>query len=65
MADCWTAVNDGVYNLTPFVNQHPGGVANIARICGVDGTSAFTDQHGGERRPANELASLKIGALIK
>lgn len=64
-SDCWTAVQDGVYDLTPFVDQHPGGRENILRICGIDGTSAFTDQHGGQRKPEQELAGLKIGMLSK
>jgi cytochrome b involved in lipid metabolism len=63
--DCWTAVNGNVYDLTPFVHSHPGGVANITKVCGIDGTSQFTAQHGGERRPENELATLQIGTLAK
>jgi cytochrome b involved in lipid metabolism len=64
-SDCWTTVNGGVYDLTSFVNKHPGGVDNIVKVCGIDGSTLFGDQHGGERRPANELSSLKIGILSK
>ncbi len=60
---CWTVVKDGVYDLTPFIEQHPGGVDKIMRICGKDGTEAFSDKHGGEMRPENELAGLQIGKL--
>lgn len=63
--DCWTAVSGSVYNLTPFIDQHPGGVENIIKICGIDGTETFTDQHGGQKKPEKELVSLKIGTLIK
>lgn len=63
--DCWTTVNGSVYDLTPFVHSHPGGVANIIKVCGIDGTSAFTAQHGDDRRPKDELVSLKIGTLTK
>ena len=63
--DCWTTVNGNVYNLTPFVSRHPGGVGAISQICGVDGTAAFTDQHGGQRKPEKELAGLEIGNLKK
>jgi cytochrome b involved in lipid metabolism len=65
VTDCWTTVNGGVYNLTPFVNQHPGGVENITKICGKDGTSMFTAQHGSDRDPQKELATLKIGTLAQ
>ena len=61
--DCWTTVNGGVYNLTSFVHSHPGGVARIIQICGIDGTSKFMNQHSGQSRPESELASLKIGTL--
>ncbi len=63
--DCWTAVNGGVYDLSPFVHSHPGGVPNITKLCGIDGTTIFTAQHSGQEAPEAELASLKIGVLIK
>jgi cytochrome b involved in lipid metabolism len=61
--DCWTVVNNEVYNLTSYVMLHPGGVANIKNLCGLDGTSAFSAQHGQEGRPNNELSEFKIGQL--
>ncbi len=62
-ASCYSAINGNVYDLTSFVSRHPGGAAAITSLCGVDGTSAYMGQHGSSRRPANELASLKIGVL--
>ena len=59
--DCWTAIDGTVYDLTPYMKQHPGGAASLAWLCGIDGTSAFNSQHGSEQRPASELASLAIG----
>lgn len=64
-SDCWTAVRGGVYNLTSFFGQHPGGDKNLAKLCGIDGTSMFETKHGGSYRPEQELASLKIGVLVK
>ena len=60
---CWTVINSGVYDLTKWINQHPGGPAVIEAICGKDGTSAFNGQHMGQSRPENILASYKIGKL--
>lgn len=60
---CWTAINGKVYDLTSFVSQHPGGPFRILSICGKDGSAAFTAQHGGQARPADELSSLYIGDL--
>lgn len=64
-ASCYTAINGNVYDLTSFISRHPGGAAAIKSLCGVDGTSAYNGQHGSSGRPANELASLKIGALVQ
>lgn len=62
---CWTAINGGVYDVTSWINQHPGGPEAILSLCGTDGSAAFNGQHGGERRPAQELASFKIGTLAQ
>jgi cytochrome b involved in lipid metabolism len=64
-ADCWTTINGGVYNVTAWISKHPGGAQAIIGLCGIDGSDAFNGQHGGERRPATELASFKIGDLSK
>lgn len=61
--DCWSVVSGGVYNLTSWIAQHPGGEAAIKGMCGVDATSAFMSQHGGQGNPAKELAAFKIGVL--
>jgi hypothetical protein len=60
-SDCWSIVGNTVYDLTSFISQHPGGSGAILSICGKDGTAAFEDQHGGQRRPANELQGFEIG----
>ncbi len=60
---CWTTINGGVYDVTSWINQHPGGPGAILSLCGKDGSSAFTDQHGGQMQPEQELASFKIGVL--
>lgn len=60
---CYTAINGSVYDVTPFIRQHPGGMGAILSLCGRDGTSAFEGQHGGQGRPAAELATFKIGTL--
>lgn len=62
---CWTTINGGVYDLTQWINQHPGGPEAILSICGIDGSSAFNEQHAGQARPEQELASLKIGTLAQ
>ena len=61
--DCWSVVNGNVYDLTSFVNRHPGGSGNINLMCGKDATGAFTNQHGSGGRPNNELSNLLLGPL--
>jgi cytochrome b involved in lipid metabolism len=61
--DCWSVVNGNVYDLTSFVNRHPGGSGNINLMCGKDATSAFTGQHGSGGKANNELSNLLLGPL--
>jgi Cytochrome b involved in lipid metabolism len=60
---CWSAVNGKVYDLTKWINQHPGGPQRILAMCGKDASDAFNGQHGGQARPAKELAGFEIGTL--
>ena len=60
---CWSAVNGKVYDLTKWINQHPGGPRRILAMCGKDASDAFNGQHGGQARPAKELAGFEIGTL--
>jgi uncharacterized membrane protein len=60
-ASCWSAINGNVYDLTKWINRHPGGASVIKGLCGRDGTAGFNGQHGGQPRPASELAAYKIG----
>ena len=62
-ADCWSAIQGTVYDLTSWVAQHPGGSRAITSLCGTDGTAAFNAAHRGQGSPAQELASLAIGPL--
>jgi len=61
-ASCWSIIDENVYNLTTWINSHPGGSSAILSLCGVDGTSAFLGQHG-RAMPERQLESLKIGPL--
>ncbi|MDB5194518.1 MAG: conserved rane protein of unknown function [Parcubacteria group bacterium] len=60
-SSCYSIINGGVYDLTAWINQHPGGQDAILSICGKDGSAAFNAQHGGQSRPESELAGFKIG----
>jgi hypothetical protein len=62
---CWTVIKGNVYNLTAWINQHPGGSSSIKSLCGVDGSSAFAAQHKGESKPESRLAGYLLGPLTK
>ncbi len=64
-ADCYSAINGIVYNLTLWISRHPGGERAILSICGKDGSAAFDGQHGGDPRAASVLAGYEVGTLIK
>lgn len=64
-ADCWSIINSNVYDLTSYIPRHPGGSQNIVDICGKDGTSAFTGQHGGSSKPEATLAGFYLAPLAR
>ncbi len=74
-ADCWTIISGDVYDLTKFINRHPGG-DEILRACGTDATTLFNSrqtqdgQSVGSGTPhsqaaVEQLAKLKIGTVNK
>jgi cytochrome b involved in lipid metabolism len=61
--DCWSVVSGGVYNLTKWGKQHPGGAAPITAMCGVDGTAMYLGQHKGSASANAALAQFKVGSV--
>ncbi len=51
--DCWTIVDDEVFDITTYVGSHPGGQV-ITEACGVDATELFEDR---ERRDGSGVGS--------
>lgn len=73
--DCWTVISGQVYELTDFVNRHPGG-NEVVRACGIDATTLFTSRTTEDGQPIGsgtphsrvaqeQLDQLKIGNLAK
>jgi len=62
-SDCWSVVKGSVYNLTSYIQSHPGGQSVIKNICGKDGSAAFSNQHNNQGKPNNVLQGFLIGAL--
>jgi cytochrome b involved in lipid metabolism len=60
---CWTVIRGEVYDLTNWIDKHPGGADKILKICGKDGTDLFIKQHGGKEKPEKILEDFEIGVL--
>ncbi|KAJ8104142.1 hypothetical protein POJ06DRAFT_272774 [Lipomyces tetrasporus] len=43
--DAWTALGGKVYNISPYLRYHPGGVKELMRCAGRDGTKLFNLTH--------------------
>lgn len=61
---CWAAIDGNVYDLTTWIDRHPGGAERILQLCGTNATAAFHQEHGTQQEPADELAQFKIGVLL-
>lgn len=61
--DCWTSINGRVFNITPYINFHPGGVDEIMKCAGRDGTALFNKYHSWVN-PERLLASCMVGMLV-
>lgn len=62
-ASCWVAADGGVYDLTDWIGQHPGGRQRILNLCGTDATQQFRTQHDDAGRPNAALEAHRIGTL--
>eukprot|EP00793_Prasinoderma_coloniale_P006659 PRCOL_00001489-RA len=51
---CWTVVDGKVYDVTEFLNSHPGGDRAILALAGVDASEAFVAMHPPVLRPRLE-----------
>ncbi|XP_031837993.2 cytochrome b5 isoform X1 [Nomia melanderi] len=60
--DLWMIYKDGVYDLTKFFKEHPGGEEPLLQQAGKDGTKCFDDiGHSGEAVQLRE--TYKIGTV--
>jgi cytochrome b involved in lipid metabolism len=62
---CWSVIDGYVYNLTNWINSHPGGSGAILFLCGTDGTNAFKAQHEYNSRAVARLDGFRLGPLSK
>ena len=61
--DCWSIIDGNVYDLTNWVESHPGGKERITAICGKDGTSSFLGKHSNSNSAKSQLNRFELGKL--
>ena len=64
-AKCWSVINGNVYDLTAWINSHPGGSGAILSLCGIDGTQDFLAMHRNQSKPESRLSGYLLGPLAK
>lgn len=65
MDGVYTAIGGNVYNLTRYIDIHPGGALAIQAVAGRDGTKEFSRHHGLDLMDKPEFAALKVGRYIE
>ena len=61
--DCWMAIKGRVYDVTAFINEHPGGDI-ILDGAGTDATDLFFDIGHGQSAQ-DMLDDMLVGKLVK
>lgn len=62
--DCWLAIHDRVYDVTRYMEYHPGGVDELLRGAGIDATSLFNEVHRWVNY-SSMLSKCLVGPLVQ
>ncbi|KAG6910752.1 hypothetical protein DXG01_008284 [Tephrocybe rancida] len=60
---CWVIIKNRVYDVTEFLNEHPGGSGIILKYAGRDATRAYEPIHPPDALDKNLPASKHLGPL--
>ncbi|XP_078180121.1 cytochrome b5 [Carex rostrata] len=60
--DCWIVVNGKVYDVTSYLDDHPGGADVMIETTGKDATEEFEDA-GHSKDARNQMKDYCIGEL--
>lgn len=61
-SSCYLVIKNEVYDVTSYINRHPGGVRSITSYCGKEATGIFASIHS--NFAWNLLKNYDIGTLI-
>lgn len=59
----WIYVNDGVYDITEWVDRHPGGREHLLLAAGRDCTDLFKSYHPFTDKPEAILEKFRVGSI--
>lgn len=59
--DCYLIIRDNVYDVSSFIDSHPGGVKKISEQCGKEVSGIFAQIHS--NRAWDLLVDYKIGTI--
>ncbi|KAJ7727840.1 FMN-dependent dehydrogenase-domain-containing protein [Mycena maculata] len=62
-ASCWVILKNNVYDVTDFLQEHPGGAKIILKYAGRDATSAYEPIHPPDALEKNLPSSKHLGPL--
>lgn len=61
--DCWIVLNGEVYDISSFIEKHPGGADRLLEVAGKDATTKFLQVHSTEVLNKMKSHLLYIGKL--
>ncbi|KAK1859905.1 hypothetical protein I4F81_002497 [Pyropia yezoensis] len=61
--DCWLVISGGVYDVTSYLSEHPGGEDVMLDMAGKDATNEFDDV-GHSADAVEQLRHLRIGSVL-
>ena len=61
--DCWISIDGNVYDVTKFLELHPGGISRILLVAGGDASKSFFQMHSQETLEKMLPYLVYLGAL--
>lgn len=60
-SDCYLIINQKIYNVSSFINSHPGGAQKITEKCGQEVSDLFAQIHS--NRAWDLLKKYQVGTI--
>ncbi len=61
--DCWIVIHDKVYDVTPYLESHPGGKGLVEKAAGKDATKQFYVESEHSQTAIDLLVKYLIGQI--